>query len=191
MIITDIDVENEQMWVKIKTPSMSYNMGILYGLHETRSNNEEIDRWFYKLESSIAKWTDEPILIIGDMNAHMGNDDQGIDKNHNEINKNGKWWRNLIDRREIILINNTDMCTGKWTRTSATGKKSILDLVLCNYQMCHSVKRMHIDEVGKWMISRFRNVNGKTIETPSDHNTILVEVTCDKEKVIKNLHATV
>lgn len=185
MIITDIDSDKEQMWVKIKTPAGSYNMGILYGLHETRSTNEEIDEWFYKLETSISKWADEPILIIGDMNAHIGSDDKGICGNHNEINKNGRWWRALIERRNILLVNNTNLCSGKWTRKSLDGKNSIIDFVLCNEYMCDNIKRMQIDEVGEWTLSRFRKINGKVKETPSDHNSILVELSI-KSKVVVN-----
>lgn len=185
MIMTEMDSEKGQMWIKIKTQSWSCNLGIVYGLHECRSTENEIDDWFFKLESSLAKYSDESIILVGDMNAYIGNDDKGIDGNHQEINKNGKWWRELIDRRNFTLINSCDRCTGKWTRkSSSNGKESILDLVVCNELMCSNVKKMSIDETGKWTISRFRNIKGKTIETPSDHNPILIELASESAKNI-------
>ena len=184
MVVTDIDDKNEQMWVKIKTSNLNYNMCIVYGRHESRCKDEKIDEWFYKLESSVAKWTEEPTIIIGDMNAHIGNDERGIEGNHSELNKNGKWWRDLIERRQMILLNNTNICSGKWTRKSSTGNKSILDLIVCNEHMCDFVKKMHIDEDEKFTISRFRKVNGKTIETPSDHNPIVLELTGEGQSCI-------
>ena len=185
MIVTDIDVEKEQMWVKIQNANMSFNLGIMYGLHETRCSDEEIDEWFFKLESSISKWVDEPVIIVGDMNAHIGNDGSGIEGNNSDINKNGKWWRSIIERRNLILINGTDLCCGKWTRNASDGKNSILDLVLCNEKMNNTVKSMQIDEVGKWKISRFSKVNGEIKETPSDHNSILVELALPSQASIK------
>lgn len=184
MIVTDVDTEKEQMWVKIKTQSGDYNMGILYGLHESRSTNDEIEEWFYKLETSISKWADEPILILGDMNAHIGCDEKGIVGNNQDINKNGKWWRELIDERNITLINNTNMCTGKWTRKSVDERNSIIDFVLCNENMCQNIESMHIDEEGKWAISRFRNLNGAVREIPSDHNPILVQISFKAKQIV-------
>ena len=184
MIITELNVDNDQMWVKLNTSTWSCHLGVVYGLHETRHTDDEIDEWFFKLESTISKLTSEPILIIGDMNAHMGNDENGIAGNHGEINKNGKWWRDIIERREITLINDTELSTGKWTRNSLTGKKSILDLVLCNEQMCSSVRKMCIDEEGSWTLSRFHKIDGKTVETPSDHNPIVIELAGKQEKAV-------
>ena len=184
MIVTDVDTEKEQMWVKIKTQSGDFNMGILYGLHETRSTNEEIEEWFYKLGTSISKWSNEPIVILGDMNAHIGCDDKGIVGNHQDVNKNGKWWREVIDARNLLLINNTNMCTGKWTRNSVDGRNSIIDFVLCNEMMYQNMESMHIDEAGKWAISRFRKIEGAVREIPSDHNPIIVELKVKSKQIL-------
>ena len=43
------------------------------------------------------------IIIVGDLNAHMGNDEEGIIGNKERIGINGKEYRRFIKERQLIL----------------------------------------------------------------------------------------
>ena len=51
--------------------------------------------------------------------------------------------------RELVLINNTSLCEGKWTRVEGE-KKSILDLTIASKETLQMIKRLHIDEDNKY-----------------------------------------
>ena len=53
----------------------------------------------------------------------MGNDVEGIKDNHEKIGINGKEYRRLIKQNELVLVNNTEKCRGKWTRIEGDKKK--------------------------------------------------------------------
>ena len=176
MITLDINQDHEQLWVQINTPQGIFRMCAAYGLHESRSSPSEIESWHYELEKKYAEFGDVPTIILGDMNAHMGNDIQGIEGNAPETNTNGNFLRQFIDRRQLVLNNNMPNCTGKFTRVDPNGKHSILDLVITNQLMNNSLETMKVDEERIWTLTRYEKVNGTPTETPSDHNPIIITI---------------
>ena len=74
-----------------------------------------------------------------DFNAHVGCDENGIKGNHNKVNKSGEILRSLIQRRSLHLMNNSKICTGKWTREDPNGTKSILDMVIANNEAANNI----------------------------------------------------
>ena len=79
------------------------------------------------------------------MNAHMGNDEQGIEGNNEKIGINGKEYRRFIKENELILCNNSNKCKGRWTRIDGESK-SILDLTIATTEAFESMVSMEIDE---------------------------------------------
>ena len=173
MIILNIEDKQEIMWVKIKMKHITYMIGVVYGYAaESRTSDEEIEEWYFNLEKEISKYSDEKIIIVGDFNAHVGRDDLGIPNNHENINQNGEKLRSLVERRELIMINATHKCKGKWTREDPNGTKSILDYVITNEHAYDNIKNMIIDEEHNIKFTRFLKSKKQSIEKPSDHNTI-------------------
>ena len=142
------------MWIQLTGPNGKINICIAYGLHESRCTKEEIEDWHFNIEQKIGEYDTHPVLLIGDMNAHIGNDDKGVSGNYPEINQNGSHLRNMIDRRQLVLINNTKICHGKYTRVDPTGKQSILDLIIANNQMFNLMKSVNIDEKRVYTLTR-------------------------------------
>lgn len=183
--VIKIDQENEIIWIKCKTNNYSFIIATVYGLQESQTNEERIDDWYYHLEEQYSKWNDEPVLLIGDFNAHVGNDHLGISGNTSKINTNGRKLREMIDRRNLILLNDTNLCQGKWTRVDKSNQsKSIIDLAVCNENMISKIKEMIVDEDRKYVLTRVNKKDGKYVEIPSDHNSIFIEI--EGEKLTKN-----
>ena len=180
LVILDINQTHEQMWIQLTGPNGKINLCIAYGLHESRCTKQEIEDWHFNIEQKIGEYDQHPVLLIGDMNAHIGNDDKGVFGNHHEINQNGCHLRNMIERRQLVLVNNTKICHGKFTRVDPTGKRSILDLIIANNRMFNLMKSMNIDEKRVYTLTRYEKVNGKNTETPSDHNSITLEINWKK-----------
>ena len=127
-MILNIDDNHEIMWVKLKVKNQNYIIAIVYGYSgESRVEEDEIDEWYYSLEKEISKYTEEKVIIVGDLNAHIGNDEDGIEGNIEKINQNGKLLRSLVERRCLFVINATEKCIGKWTREDPNGGRSIID----------------------------------------------------------------
>ena len=62
------------MWIKVEDTIIA----LAYGLIESRADESQIEEWYYQLEKEYSKWQDDKVLIIGDINAHVGNDEKGI-----------------------------------------------------------------------------------------------------------------
>ena len=179
--VTKIDETAEQLWIKCKDKNWSWRIATVYGLQESQVNDEETEQWFYNLERELATCSEEPLLIVGDFNAHVGNDESGINGNNEKINRNGKKIRELIERRNLTLLNSTELCKGLWTRVSKD-EKSIIDLAICNEPMLTQIHEMVVDEERQNVISRVRKIAGKFVEIPSDHNTITITIEGDITK---------
>ena len=78
LVILDINQTHEQMWIELTGPNGKINLCIAYGLHESRCTKQEIEDWHFNIEQKIGEYDQHPVLLIGDMNAHIGNDDKGI-----------------------------------------------------------------------------------------------------------------
>lgn len=178
--VTKMEEDSEQLWIKCNDKKWSWRIGTVYGLQESQVTEEETERWFYNLEREISNCSDEPMLIIGDTNAHVGNDEDGIKGNLDKINRNGRKLRELVERRNLTIVNNTELCKGLWTRVSETGKSAI-DLAICNEAMLMKLQNMEIDEERVNVLTRIKKEKGRYIEIPTDHNTITVTIQSVKE----------
>ena len=179
--VTRIDEEFEQLWIRCYNSEWAWRYGTVYGLLENQVDDETIERWFYNLETEIANCEDEPLIIVGDFNAHVGNDEEGIPGNHNKVNRNGKKLRELMERRNLVIINSTECCKGLWTRVEGD-KKSAIDFAICNESMMNRLHSMEIDEERAHVLTRIRSIKGKYIEVPSDHNVISLSIDNTKSK---------
>ena len=93
----------------------------------------------------------DKILLVGDMNAHVGNDENGIAGNNEKIGRNGKEYRRFWKEKDLILCNNTTKCNGKWTRVNGDSK-AILDLTVATRDAFTMVQTIEIDENNKYCI---------------------------------------
>ena len=125
-------------------------------------------------------------MIIGDFNAHIGNDNQRITGNNRSIDTGGEALRNMIERRGLILGNSSGKWKGKITRIDPKGNNFTIDYIVTNPEMFDKVKNIAIDEERLWTLTNYTKKRGKPVEIPSDHNTTIVNLTCCKsQKILK------
>ena len=113
--------------------------------------------------------------MVGDINAHIGNDEFGIKGNHNRIGPNGEEYRNIFKDNNLTVMNNTEICKGKWTRIQGD-TKSILDLTIASEDMKGKITSMEIDEEGKM------NIESKRAATDHRMTTLIVKECMDRKK---------
>ena len=102
-------IENDEYLIKRHTNFLRpLNIINIYGEQESRSSKQEIEERWARVVKDIKTIEDrqEPILLLGDMNKHSGNDDLGVKDNHEKISFGGELLYNLIATKEYICINN-------------------------------------------------------------------------------------
>ena len=162
----------EQLWAKINNTIIC----LAYGPIESRTEKSKIEEWYYEIEQEFCKWEDRKVIIIGDFNAKVGCEKNGIRGNHPETSNSGKILKNMNERRNLTIMNNEPVTEGLWTREDPSGKKSVLDYVITNELKRPEITQIIIDEDHEYKLSRYRKLKGKRTEFKSDHNTILIKM---------------
>ena len=107
-----------------------------YGKQESRSTKKESENKFNQLSTYIKNYIDSNsyVLVIGDFNAKIGKDEEGIVNGDRIISRSGVLLRDMINMQHLLLINCLPYCVGKWTRVNSckNNEKSIIDYGLCN-----------------------------------------------------------
>ena len=78
----------------------------IYGMNECRSAKNEIEEFWNTIIEEVNKIKNnkEDVLIVGDLNVHVGN---AIPNNKDKVNIGGKILRDLLDNEDFILVNGT------------------------------------------------------------------------------------
>ena len=86
----------------------------IYGEQESRTSKTDIEeKWGRILEviyNVLAKG--ESLVIMGDLNKHIGSDHLGVKGNHDKISFGGSLVRDLLDKGDMILVNNSEKAEG-------------------------------------------------------------------------------
>ena len=83
----------------------------IYGEQECRSTKGDIeDRWG-RIVNEILKieQKDEMILIVGDLNKHIGSDENGIEGSNARISFGGELLRGFLSEGKYICLNNSNI----------------------------------------------------------------------------------
>ena len=102
-------------------------------------------------------------IILGDLNGHVGNDDQGIDGNHPDINYNGQLLRSFVNSNDLVMINaDKERCSEVFTRETINST-TCLDYVLADANSNDLIVSLSVD-------------TNKEVLWGSDHSSILLEL---------------
>ena len=169
----------EHLWAKVND---NIFISLVYGPIEGRTDKNALEEWYYELEKEYVKWEDNKVIIIGDFNAKVGCDKDGIEGNHPEISTAGKNLLSFCNRRNLTIMNNSKITEGLWTREDPNGGKSVLDYVIANEDMKSQITKIIIDESHEYKLSRHKKQKGKISEIKSDHNSILLKIIEENRK---------
>ena len=155
----------------------------IYGEQETRSSKAKIlEKWgkiLDEINSVLCKG--ESLIIMGDLNKHVGSDELGITGNHNKVSYGGSLVRDLVQRGDLILVNNSEKTTGgpftiyDPSKPSEDEKKSCLDLALISTDLFRYVDKLIIDNDGQYPIGRVVMKNGLKTLVKSDHYPLILK----------------
>ena len=144
---------------------------IYYGKQESRSTKKESENEFNQISRCIKECIDSNtyVPVLGDCNAKIGKDEEGIVNDDRIISRNGVLLNDMIKMQHLLLINCLSYCVGKWTRgnTCKTNEKSIIDYRLCNSKLASMISKVIIDE------SQQYKLKGRKC---SNHNNFITDV---------------
>ena len=103
------------------------NIVNIYGEQEGRSTKESIKRSWLCLYDDIKTIAErgENVMIIGDLNRAVGNDELGIIGNNRKVFKGGEFLRELIKTGDFTILNNLDKSDkGSWTWIDRKGNNT-------------------------------------------------------------------
>ena len=116
------------------------------------------------------------VCIEMDANSKLGHDI--IKGDPNELSKNGKLLKQVINENNLVVINGTELCDGAVTRQRKTVERieeSVLQFIVCK-NFFKVVKKMKVDEGKQYSLCYYSTRRGVTSIKSSDHYTIYLEV---------------
>ena len=178
--VAEADEEDEWLAVRYDHVAPALTIVNCYGEQEGsgRSNNQEVvARWGRLLKVLEAgRLRGDHVLLVGDLNKHVGNDHLGVPGNKSEVTTGGRMVRDLVEGGNWRIINALEEVVkgGPFTRRDpASGKESLLDLWVCTAGLAPFVKEMFIDSSRKYKVARPVWKDGSLQLTHSDHYTIV------------------
>ena len=173
------DDEEEILVVEANLPNSKVRFINGYGPQENAP--ESTRKPFFDqldLEVKKAKTAGALVCIEMDSNAKLG--PTIIKGDPKPKSENGKLLENVISENDLIVVNASSICEGTITRYRKTingEEESVLDHFIVCREMFKIIKRMVIDELGKFSLTKYTNKRGdKTCMKESDHRTIVVEL---------------
>ena len=100
------------------TNNESMMVGLYYGKEESRSTKKQSENKFNQISTYTKNCIDNNsyVLILGDFNAKIGNDQEGIENGDRIISKNGFLLRDMIKMQHLQLVNSVPCCMANGPR---------------------------------------------------------------------------
>ena len=166
------EMRTEILWTIIKTKIEDIAVGTLY---MASGEGQKARDWNDKIEELVNNDVHEMyeegkrIILIGDFNGHIAEEDGGVHGCTHQTNINGERIKRIMKHNNLHMINKIEQCRGKWT-WMARDRKSIVDYVLADQTITNKIKSMTIDD------------EGKKLAQQSDHNWIELEIKAEVEQ---------
>ena len=140
------NVNGEYMIIRFDHVKPALNVIHIYGQIEAEAGPEMVLEGWNLIQQELIKIEarQEAVLMVGDMNRAIGNDEHGVRGNKRKISPGGRLIRNLVSCGKFFLLNNMNSTKGgPWTRICpAGGRPSCLDLALASSNLMPHVKEM-------------------------------------------------
>ena len=169
IVLKKKDVE-EALWVTINNKKVAIRVGVIYAPQESRTSKEEYEEMYRSVGEQIliAKQKNQKLLLMGDFNCKIG---ERVKGNTQEVSRSGKDFLKMAKSNKLLIINESEKCTGIWTREEGNSK-SVLDYMLIDKEDEIALSEMLIDE--EKMYAPVRSEKNQETVT-SDHNTMITK----------------
>ena len=154
-------VQNERFWVTIdslqcKTAICGVYVGCQLPKDDHGKWNDGI-YWVLRQECEALRSSGYRILVLGDMNGHIGDQPgRGVPGNNPDINRNGERFLSFLRDCDLRQLNgelrvpgdvSSKICSGLWTRQRGNSR-SILDFASISAEYTSTVVSMKVDDSG-------------------------------------------
>lgn len=153
------------------------NIIAVYGEQECRCPKKDIEERWARIVAEISniEARGEFVVLIGDLNKHVGSDEEGITGNNDKISFGGELLRSFLSQRNFTLLNKLALTKGgPFTRIdpSDPNKKSCLDYAIVSNALLPFIEEMIIDENKTFTPKRIVK-NGQDVST--DHLSFIIK----------------
>ena len=134
--ILDSD-SSDLLFFEVEVGNTKIKMVLVYMDVVSEERNLKIRR---ELNNIIERNVEESnLIVLGDFNGHVGF------LGPQDVNRNGKYVLDIMEKFNLILLNGDDGCEGEITREE-NGRRSAIDFILINDRMYTKFIKMSIDE---------------------------------------------
>ena len=174
--------EDEFIITRVETFKPALSIINCYG-EQRNTKTEEIEAKWARMTNEMEKIRarGEFCLLAGDLNKLVGNDNLGVEGNHQEISYGGRLLRNLLATDNWTLVNGMGKEVvegGPFTREDpATGILSCLDLFIVSKELRPFVTKLTIDKEKKMTVARAIKQKSNVKLVYSDHFSLLLSLT--------------
>ena len=182
--------EDEYIITRIDNTIPEINIINIYGTQESKTSKDEIEHGWYRLLKEIhdIENRNEAVILIGDMNRHVGNGEYGIRGNISKISHGGQLIQEMIKDGQYILINHLDLVKGgPWTFVDRqdNNRKSCLDLAIMSVALNPYLKTAVIDSERNFTPRRVTKTKNTIKSTYTDHYSMKLELKGIPKKIQK------
>ena len=183
--------EDEYLVTRVDHIYPPINIINVYMGQESRMTTKEIlENWMrLKKDIDLILKRNEGIILIGDFNVALENGELGIMGNHEKVSYRGKLIREMLQEKEIVLVNSMELVEdGPWTWESRSdpSKKSCLDLVMVTENLKPYISSLLVDKKRDHAPCRVARKQGRLSLVPSDHYPIILKLkNLPKQKMMR------
>ena len=104
----DNNTTTEILWIKLKLKRQeNLFIRVLYGKQKSKNCMKELEEEYEVIEKSISNYTEtnNKIILVGDFNGKIDNDENGITNGNISITTNGKKTRSMVRTLNLDILN--------------------------------------------------------------------------------------
>ena len=146
-------VSKERLWIT-SSPRKGLKVAFLFVYMAYQGEGDVNAEWNDRVYDVISEEIDVLrskgfiIHMAGDMNGWVGAGEGGIPGNDPRVNANGIRFINFLQRKGMVHMNGSKVCSGLFTRHDARSS-TVLDYVATHVDDLHRVTKLFVDEFGQ------------------------------------------
>lgn len=177
VLVSEGDQDTEVLVVQSNISNNKIRFMTGYGPQEN-SDRDKISQFYARLDEEADKAEKEEagLIIELDCNAKIG--PEYLKGAKHNTSDNGQLLIDLIERRNLTIVNTLEVCHGVTTRVRKVEnniEESTLDYFIVNERSLPFVTSMTVDENKTHVLTKYASKKGKKVLVESDHQALILE----------------